>query len=89
MKRIAESMQVSRSNMLEQKDKKPSERKRYNKSADAVLLSLIREIADEHMSYGCRVHALLNGRLESFGLKRVNHKRVYRIMHNNGLLLSK
>ena len=42
------------------------------------------------MTYGYRrIGALLNRRLEGMGRSAVNHKRVYRIMHQNGLLLTR
>jgi len=50
-------------------------------------LQLIREITDERPTYGYRrVLALLNLKLSELGHTKVNHKRVYRIMKQNGLL---
>jgi putative transposase len=61
---------------------------RYNKHEDGELLPFIREITDGKGSYGYRrVTILLNRKLALQGRERVNHKRVYRIMKNNGLLL--
>ncbi|HAT7073857.1 TPA: IS3 family transposase [Legionella pneumophila] len=60
----------------------------YIKAEDNELLPYIREITDKRSSYGYRrVTALLNHRLQSEGRLRVNHKRVYRIMKLNNLLL--
>jgi putative transposase len=57
---------------------------------DTSLLILIREITDERPTYGYRrVLALLNHKLSQVGRMRVNHKRVYRIMKQNGLLLQR
>lgn len=61
---------------------------RYSKEADETLLPSIRKITDERESYGYRrVTPLLNQELRLKGAKTVNHKRVYRIMRMNGLLL--
>jgi len=49
---------------------------------------MIRAIVAERASYGYRrVTALLNRQLEAEGCPRVNHKRIYRIMRSNQLLL--
>ena len=61
---------------------------RYNPQEDEALLPYIRQIADQRGSYGYRrITILLNHRLQKEGKKKVNHKRVYRIMKLNGLLL--
>lgn len=50
-------------------------------------MTIIREILESHPAYGYRrVHALCNRRLQKLGEKPVNHKRVYRLMKQNGLL---
>lgn len=60
----------------------------YCKTEDNELLPYIREITDKRSSYGYRrVTVLLNNRLQSEGKLKVNHKRVYRIMKLNNLLL--
>jgi putative transposase len=60
----------------------------YCKTEDNELLPYIREIIDKRSSYGYRrVTVLLNHRLQSEGKLKVNHKRVYRIMKLNNLLL--
>lgn len=62
--------------------------KHYCKTEDVELLSYIREITNKRSSYGYRrVTVLLNHRLQSEGKLKVNHKRVYRIMKLNSLLL--
>jgi hypothetical protein len=67
-----------------------SARCRYHKTDDAWLLPLIRELADHRMTYGYRRSgAMLNRKLRSMGKPLVNHKRVYRIMRQNGLLLTR
>lgn len=63
-------------------------RVRYNQEEDKILLSYIREITDRRASYGYRrVTTLLNHRLKEEGKNKVNHKRIYRIMKLNNLLL--
>jgi transposase InsO family protein len=91
MKNIAESLEVARSNLVEQVSKKPTARpQRYSKAEDARLLPLILEIMGERPTYGYRrMHALLNRKLHDLNLQRVNHKRVYRIMRLHGLLLAR
>lgn len=55
---------------------------------DEFLLPQIRSITDKRSSYGYRrVTTLLNNQLMKENKPRVNHKRVYRIMKENGLLL--
>jgi transposase InsO family protein len=89
MKAIADAMGVARSHLIERT--RAGERpacNRYNKADDAWLLPLIRELVDCRATYGYRrICALLNRKLEGMGKTAVNHKRVYRIMHQNGLLL--
>jgi transposase InsO family protein len=64
--------------------------KRYRKEQDEELLCLIREILDERKTLGYRrILVYLNRRLEAEGCAKVNHKRLYRIMRVNGLLLAK
>lgn len=91
MKPLAATLGVARSNLVEQR--KPPPRRRAGASArpdDAWLLPLIRVIIAERASYGYRrVTALLNRQLEADGRPRVNHKRVYRIMRQHELLLSR
>lgn len=62
--------------------------KNYCKTEDVELLSYILEITNKRSSYGYRrVTVLLNHRLQSEGKLNVNHKRVYRVMKLNSLLL--
>jgi putative transposase len=61
----------------------------YRKAGDAELLARIRRLVDARPSYGYRrIPALLNRQAEAEGLARVNHKRVYRVMIQAGLLLA-
>lgn len=62
----------------------------YAKADDAIFLPLIRKIVDERETYGYRrITALLNRKLPDLGFSNINHKRVYRIMKQNGLLLQR
>jgi hypothetical protein len=75
MKRIADTLEISRSN---QYTRGKNQRGRYNpKPDDEKYLSHIRKITDARPSYGYRrVTAQLNREIS----ERVNHKRIYRIM---------
>jgi putative transposase len=87
VKRIAETMGVSRAHQYEKRVSKRPDKLFYHKAQDEHYLRLIREIVDERATYGYRrVTALLNRKLGDDG---VNHKRVYRIMKKNGLLLQR
>lgn len=59
---------------------------------DHILLPMIRDICDQRPSNGYRrVTAHLNRNLQvnNLILKQVNHKRIYRIMKQNDLLLTR
>ena len=89
MRQIAETLEVARSNITEQikEEIKPPENENFE---DEFLLSKIKVIVAERPTYGYRrVTALLCSELVSIGNNRVNHKRVYRIMKANDLLLAR
>lgn len=88
MKKITETLQISRSN---QYSRKTNRRERYRpKPDDSPYLHLIRQITDERPTYGYRrVTALMNRYLRENNQSPVNHKRIYRIMKINHLLLPK
>jgi len=88
MKRITDTLQISRSNQYARGIEK---RKRYKPHPDdRKYLPLIRQITDERPTYGYRrVTALVNRFLREKGESPVNHKRIYRIMRVNHLLLPK
>jgi transposase InsO family protein len=87
VKSVADTLGVSRSNVAEPRQERASA---YQKPDDERLLPLVRTIVDERASYGYRrVTALLNRALAADGKPRVNHKRVYRIMRRNHLLLQR
>jgi transposase InsO family protein len=88
VKAVAQTLGVSRSNLVLRQKGDGKERKAYAKADDAVLLPAIRAIVDERPTYGYRrVGALLNRDRRSHGLSALNHKRLYRLMSQNGLLL--
>ena len=90
VKAVAEALDVSRSNLVERLSDERPKRARYSMAADAELTPLIREIVDERPTYGYRrVTAFLNRRLCQAGQGRVNHKRIYRIMKSQGMLLQR
>ncbi len=58
--------------------------------ADGVLLVDIKKLINEKPTYGYRrVTARLNAKRAQQGLARINHKRIYRIMRANNLLLAR
>jgi len=91
MKAVTDTLSVSRSNQYEQLGKAHAVRKKYyRKAEDNNHLSLIRRIIEERPTYGYRrITAILNRYLLLLGQPRVNHKRIYRIMKINGLLLQR
>ena len=84
-------MRVSRTDQYRSpKSWKAEEKRFYRKPEDGQYLPLIREIVDQRATYGYRrVTVLLNRILKAEGKPLVNHKRVYRIMKMNNLLLQK
>lgn len=90
MKTVAETLGVSRSNVIRRLQGDPKPRGRYNKACDAELLPEVRGLLDERPTYGYRrIGALLNRARAQAGLPSVNHKRIYRLMLQNNLLLTK
>jgi transposase InsO family protein len=54
------------------------------------MLAAIRTLTDDRPTYGYRrIWALLNRQREQAGQTRLNHKRIYRLMSQNGLLLQR
>jgi transposase InsO family protein len=86
MKVVTDALGVSRSNQYGQK----KVRTRYRKTDDEKYLSLIKKLTDQRPTWGYRrITALLNRHLSNEGQSRVNHKRVYRLMKMDHLLLQK
>ena len=90
MKRVTDALAVSRSNTYERSRSPRPRPERYSKAEDTFLLPLIVELLGGRQTYGYRrIQRLLNRQLVASGRTPVNHKRVYRIMRQNNLLLAR
>lgn len=91
MRAICRALRVARSNMSKRINMANKRGKRtYFKSTDQDLLKDIRELVDQRPTYGYRrITALLNRKLKENLREMVNHKRVYRVMKMDGLLLQR
>jgi hypothetical protein len=90
VKAVAETLGVSRSNLVEQLAEGGKPRRRHHKAQDAAVLPLVRRLVDARPTYGYRrITALLNRDLAADGRAPANHKRIYRLMKVHGLLLEK
>jgi putative transposase len=90
VKRVAQTLGVSRSQLIERLKGARQLRSHYCKASDGELLAPLRSLVDERPTYGYRrITALLNRERVKTGLARLNHKRVYRLMSQNGLLLQR
>ncbi len=90
MKAVAETLGISRSNLHERVSGRTEPRRRYHKAQDAAVVPLITALVAARPTYGYRrITAVLNRALRTEGLAPVNHKRVYRIMQANSLLLAR
>ena len=84
MKPVAETLDVSRSNVSDRKSRKTARKGAYQKTDDVDLLPLIRSLVDELPTTGISgSHRLLVRSLVLGGKTPVNHKRVTRIMKQN------
>lgn len=91
MKAITDSLEVSRSRQYEKKKDHTRRRGKYKpKEEDMLCLSVIREVISERPTYGYRrVCSIVNRKLRANGEPVINHKRMYRIMKANDLLLAR
>jgi len=90
MKTIADVLGVARSHLHERVHRSTAPRRHYRKAADDELLPLIRRVVDERPTYGYRrVTALVNRLRAAEGKPTANHKRIFRIMKQQGLLLQR
>ena len=94
MKSICDALEVSRSNLYgTQKPhgkRHPIEHGSKVELNDRSLEERLKSIVKQRPSYGYRrATAVLNRSLLKEGLGKVNHKRVYRVMKQSGLLLPK
>jgi transposase InsO family protein len=84
--RIAAALGVSRPHLASSSKAAPLQRAAYLKAEDAELVRRIRAVVDGRPTYGYRrVTAMLNREKPP----RVNHKRVYRLMRREQLLLAR
>lgn len=87
---VAETLGVSRSNLHARLTGSAKPRRRYHKAQDAVVAPLITALVAARPTYGYRrITAILNRKLRTEGSAPVNHKRVYRIMQGQNLLLAR
>jgi putative transposase len=90
MKTLTRTLGVARSNIIRRDNGDNCQRRAYNKADDRQLLSEIRAVIAIRPTYGYRrVHAILNDQRVQGGLPAVNHKRIYRVMKQNNLLLQR
>lgn len=90
MKTVADTLCVSRSNLVECLKGRSKPRGPCHKSEDAELLSIIRRLVDQRPTYGYqRIAALLNRERRAADRPVVNTKRVHRIMGNHAMFLEK
>ena len=88
MKAVAETIGVARSHLHDKVHRAPKPRGPYRKPEDDTLVQLVRRLVDERPTYGYRrITALANRERARAGEPAVNHKRVFRIMRQNGMLL--
>ena len=87
---VAKTLGVSRSNLHDRLTGRAKPRRRYHKAQDAAVVPLITALVAARPTYGYRrITALLNRQLQTQGAAPVNHKRVYRIMQAQNLLLAR
>jgi putative transposase len=90
VRRVAQVLGVSRSQLTQRLKEPGKSRSSYRKPEDDGLLVELRSLVDERPTYGYRrLTALLNRARSKTGLARVNHKRIYRLMSRHGLLLQR
>lgn len=90
VKTVCRALKIARSNLLRRRQSGGKKRPGPAPKDDAGLLPPLKEIAERRPSYGYRrIQAVLNRTRKTEGLPPVNHKRVYRILKGNGLLLTR
>jgi transposase-like protein len=89
VKAVVTTLGVSRPPLHERLQGRRRPRRRHAKAEDGEFLPLIRSLVDECPTYGYRrIGALVNRQCSAQGLPRLNHKRIYRMMAQNGMLLA-
>ena len=90
MKRIAETLGVARSNLVERAAGKRPTHGPQTRAGDAELTADIRRLVDGRPTYGFRrITAVLKRERRAAGHDPVNAKRVCRLMKKYGLLLAR
>ena len=90
MKAVAETLGVARSHLHDKVHLAPKSRGPYRKPDDDTLVQMVRRLVDERPTYGYRrITALANRERAKAGEPVVNHKRVFRIMRKNSMLLAR
>ena len=90
MKAVAETLEVARSHLHEKVRRLAKPRGYYRKPDDLDLLPLVRRLIDERPTYGYRrITALANRERVKAGKPTANHKRIFRLMRQNGMLLAR
>lgn len=90
MKTVADVIGVARSNLVEQMKARSRRRSGRPPAPVDALVAEIRAVIDDLPTYGYRrVHAILRRRATAEGRPAPNHKRVYRVMKEHGLLLQR
>ena len=90
MKTVADVLWVARSNLARQMKERPRQRGGRPPASAETLVAEIKAIVAELPTYGYRrVHAILRRRAAAEGRQPTNHKRVYRVMKEHGLLLQR
>lgn len=88
MRAIAKALGISRSNLINKL--KTSRREPTQKCGDEELLKKIHAVIEERKTYGYRrVTVRVNAQIKKDGSPTVNRKRIYRLMKQNQLLLSR
>jgi hypothetical protein len=88
VKAIARAFGVARSNLMA--PRQPREKRQPDSAEDNAILGALREIASGRSTYGYRrATAVLNRMRRREGRQPINHKRAYRLMQANGLLLQR
>ena len=90
MKRIAESFAISRTNLIVQSRLTSPKKRAVRTTNDGALLTDIQNICKKRVTYGYRrVCANINRSYRKRGINGINHKKVYRVMKENKMLLER
>lgn len=85
--RICKALGISRSNQYQNRQPRP---KRNRRQEDEAVLADIKSVAKDRATYGYRrVSGILRRQRKESGKKPYNHKRIYRVMEMNDMLLQR